>query len=84
MSTGDEKLINAITNYESLCDKCRAQSQEAKGELLYIKNALSYRGMEYNTLNLAKYGSKRSLDYIKRGLIDGYSLSESGEIVKTR
>jgi hypothetical protein len=78
----DLVLVSNIQRYEELCEAGSAQGNEAKGLLHAIKGALEYRGREYNTLTLAKLGSKRSLAYIKRGLVDGYAVSDTGELIK--
>jgi hypothetical protein len=83
MEHPDQALKNAITEYEDCCNRGSAQSMEAKGLLEQIKASLKYRGMEYNTLNLARFGSRRALGYIKRGLVDGYVLID-GAITKVK
>ncbi|NPE57107.1 hypothetical protein HLB25_21390 [Dickeya dadantii] len=76
----DVKLTSAIHQYEELCESSRAQGREAKSLLKYIQNAINYRGMEYCTLTLAKFGSKRSLEYIRRGHVKGYTIDSNGNL----
>lgn len=85
MNTNDVEVnlrVN-ISAYEELCESNCAQYREAKVLLVKIKNALNFMGKEYCSINLARYGSKRSMDYIKRGLVDGFTLDSSGKIIET-
>ncbi|WP_042857981.1 hypothetical protein [Dickeya sp. NCPPB 3274] len=79
--SADLKVRVAIHDYEALCDGNRAQSMAAKGLLKFIMTALKFRGLEYNTLNLARLGSKRSLYYMSRGHVDGYALDRQGNVI---
>ncbi|MCW7763399.1 hypothetical protein [Photorhabdus luminescens] len=64
------KLEDWITEYEELCESGRAQGMLAKNLLRKIKYEFYKKGLEYNTKNLAMYGSKRALYYIEKGLLE--------------
>lgn len=62
------KTVAATVDYFALCDKGRAQSEEAEALRNDIKGYLSGRGMEYNTATLASLGSHRAVQYMMAGV----------------
>lgn len=80
-SEAETNLRQSIVRHESLCEQGRAGCNDAIALNVKIQNSLRYLGLDYNTVNLARYGSKRALLYIARGLIDGYTVVK-GEVVR--
>ncbi|MCT4701205.1 hypothetical protein MUA02_04395 [Enterobacteriaceae bacterium H20N1] len=75
------RIAELIALYESECDAGSAQGKTAQAALKAIQASLQYRGRDYCTLTLARYGSKRSIEYIRRGLVDNHSINSDGEII---
>ncbi|MEX1843736.1 hypothetical protein KMW40_25335 [Enterobacter cloacae] len=75
------EIAEAVKVYEGECNRGAAQGKKAQAALVKINRALAYRGREYCTLTMARYGHARSLDYIRRGLVDDVKLNEHGQIV---
>lgn len=82
MNDPDKNLKEAIMLYEECCNSGRAQSDDAWAAKKRIESALDYRGLEWNTVNLARYGMKRAIGYIERGLVDGYEIVDGKPVQK--